>query len=410
MDAITVGEQPPPALMVSPEQALRLVIAAATPRRPRLVPIEKACGLTLAGPVRADRDQPPFDRAMMDGYAVRVAAAGKTIPVAGEIAAGQSCDTRITNEACLEILTGACCPPDTEAVVPQERVQRTGDQVTLPTTIVPGQYIVRAGSECKAGETVLAAGQRITGLAVAAMASVGCRQVPVISRPRVAIIVTGGELVATDETPRDAQIRDSNGPMLAASLTALGLDCPVQVSTPDRAEAILDALALAANCDLLLLSGGVSAGTYDLVPSVLKRHGAVRVFQKVMQKPGKPLLLAKKAEQLIFGLPGNPPAAHLCFHRYVRPAIQRMEGRGESAPRFWGRLLESVCPEAERTCFVPAVAQAAEDGSGAWSVRPLPGITSADVFTTCAANGYLVVPPAREELLPGHSLEFMWTD
>ncbi len=405
------GQQPPPGLMVSPEQALRQVLSVATPRRPSLVPIENACGLVLAGPVRADRDHPPLHRATMDGYAVRTASAGKTIAVVGEIAAGQTCDTPITDRACLEIFTGARCPPNAEAVVQKELVQRTEDRVSLPMNIVPGQNIEPAGSECKAGETILAAGQRITGLAVAAMASVGCRQALVVSRPRVAIIVTGGELVAADQTPCGAQIRDSNGPMLAASLLALGLACPLHVHAPDEAEAILDALALAADFDLVLLSGGVSAGRYDLAPDALKRYGARCMFHKVMQKPGKPLLLARKSEQLIFGLPGNPLSAHFCFHRYVRPAIQCMEGRGGPLPAFRGRLLESVRPaEGGRTHFVPAVARAAEDGSGAWSVRPLPVITSADVFAACGANCYLVVPPVREEISPGHSVEFMWTD
>ncbi|MGA2030737.1 MAG: molybdopterin molybdotransferase MoeA [Thermoguttaceae bacterium] len=406
----TVIEQPVPAVMVSPDHALGLVRAVATPRRPSVVAIEKACGLILAESISADRDYPPFHRALMDGYAVRAAAAGKTIAVIGEISAGQTCDTPITDRGCLEIFTGARCPPGTEVVVPKEHVRREGDRVTLPMNLVPGQHIAPAGSECRAGHTVFAAGQRISGLAVAAIVSVGCHRVQVIPRPRVAIITTGAELVAAGQTPHGAQIRDSNGPMLAASVTALGLDFPQQVHVHDQAKAILDALQCAADCDLLLLSGGVSAGKYDLVPAVLQRYGATQVFHKVTQKPGKPLLLARKAEQLIFGLPGNPLAAHLCFHRYVRPAVQCMEGRWESPPRFRGLLAESVRPEGERTHFVPAVARGLASGSGSWSVRPLPELSSGDVFSTCGANCYLVAPPGRKEILPGTAVEFFWTD
>ncbi len=398
-----------PATMITPEQAERMVLGAARPRPPQKLPAEEAAGLILAEPVWVDCDCPPFARAMMDGYAVRLASAGKTIPVIGEIAAGQSSDVPVSDDACVAIATGAPCPPQAEAVVHKEHARYENGKVTLPTQCVPGSHIAAPGSECRAGQVVAERGRRVTGLMVAAMAAVGCREVQVVPRPQAAVITTGAELVSAGREPQGAQIRDSNGPMLAAMLAAMGVPCPVRAHASDQAEAILHALDDAHDCDLVLLSGGVSAGTYDLVPEAVERYGAEVVFHKVRQKPGKPLLLARKGDQLLFGLPGNPLAAHLCLERYVRLAILRMQGRTDPPARSWGRLAARVWPKAGRTYFVTALCGPPGDTSAPWRLSPLIGASSADVFNTCDANGYIVVPTGREEHAPGKLLEFFLT-
>ena len=396
-------------VMVAPDEAEGLICMAARPRRPRRLPIEAALGLTLAEPLRADRDCPPFPRAMMDGYAVRLASAGKTIAVLGEIAAGESCETPVRDDACLAIATGACCPPGTEAVVQKEHARCEGEQVTLPPRVLPGRHIAAPGSECAAGRLIAGSGQRITGLMVAAMAAVGCREVQAVPRPSAAVVTTGGELVSVEREPGRTEIRDSNGPMMAAMLKAMNVDCRRRVQVPDRREAILRAVEEANDCDLVLLSGGVSVGSYDLVPDVMQQYGAEPVFHKVRQKPGKPLLLARNREQLLFGLPGNPLAAHLCMERYVRLAIGCMEGRTDLPSRSWGRLTAGLRPRAGRTYFMTAVCEPPDAPADAWRLSPVFGASSADVFTTCRANGYIVVPPGREDHAAGDILEFFRT-
>ncbi len=340
--------------MISPEEALDLVVRAASPLEPQSATLAEACGLVLAEEIFAERDCPPFSRSMMDGFAVRLADAGKSVPVAGEIPAGSLWPADLAAGECLEIMTGAPCPSGTEAVVPVEQVSRHDRRVVLPGTIKPGQNIVPLGSECRAGQRVLSAGQLVTPLTVGTMAMFGMASVRVIPRPTLGIITTGGELAASGQQPGPGQIRDSNGPMLAAMARQLRIPDPPQRQVEDRLDRIVQALEEMADRNIILLSGGVSLGTYDLVPQALVRYGAEIVFRGVKQKPAKPLLLARKGRQLLFGLPGNPLACHLGFHRYVAAAIGKTSGRSAPAPRFQGELLQTIEPKEGRTHFVPA--------------------------------------------------------
>ena len=394
-----------PAKMIAPEEALRLVLKEKLTRSTRSVPLDEACGMQLAEPIVADRDHPPFPRAMMDGYAVAVADAGRTIHVAGEVAAGQEAPGPVGEGHCYEIMTGAPCPPGTEAVVQSEQVRRTGEDVTLPGRIDLAQHIAPQGSECPNGKTVLEPGETISPLAVAVMASCGRESVRVIPRPCLAVITTGTELAAPGAIPTSAQIRDSNGPMLVVMGRDMGLDLPTHRHSDDRLESLLDALEQSTDADVVLLTGGVSVGNYDLVPEALEQFGAKTIFHKVRQKPGKPLLLARKGEQLIFGLPGNPLASHFCFHRYVAAAIRQMEGKPSGLQSLRGELTESVDRKRGRTHFVAATA---EHAAGGWRIRPLRGISSADIFAACPANCYVEVPPGSDAAEAGDLLCFTW--
>jgi molybdopterin molybdotransferase len=345
---------------------------------------------------------------MMDGYAVALADAGRTIGVAGEVAAGQEAPGPVGEGRCYEIMTGAPCPPGAEAVVPREQVRRDGERVSLPGRIDPGQHIAPQGSECPRGTTVLEPGETISPLAVAVMASFGRESVQVIPRPRLAVITTGTELTAPGATPSAAQIRDSNGPMLVVMARDMGLDPPSHQHSDDRLESLLDALAQSADADVVLLTGGVSVGNYDLVPEALEHFGAKTIFHRVRQKPGKPLLLARKSQQLIFGLPGNPLASHFCFHRYVAAAIRQMEGKPSGLQALQGELTESVDRKTVRTHFVAASAEHAGSETGGWRIRPLRGVSSADIFAACPANCYAEVPPGTAPAGAGDLLSFTW--
>ncbi len=393
---------------IGPDEALRLVVQEAQQLAPRTVPLVQACGLVLAELVAADRDHPPFPRATMDGYAVRTADAGKTVAVAGEVAAGQEPSIPVAEGSCVEIMTGAPCPPGTEAVVEKEQVRREGNRAILPAGIALGRHIAPQGSECPAGRTVLRPGTTVTPLAIAVMASFGLEEVRVVPRPTLGIITTGGELARPGGELRLGQIRDSNGPMLAAMACDLGLDLPPHLHAEDRLESILAALEQVRQRDIVLLTGGVSVGTYDLVPKALTQYGAEVVFHRVRQKPGKPLLFARKRGQLVFGLPGNPLACHFCFHRYVAGAVRQMEGKVPVSDRFPGQLTAPVEPKGSRTYFITARAEHSGGAGGAWLVHPLPGVTSADVFASSQANCYVEVPPGAREIPAGQTVALTW--
>ena len=216
--------------MITSDEALELVIRTAAPLAPQFVALRDACGLVLAEDILADRDYPPFPRSMMDGFAVRLADAGKTVPVVGEVPAGSVWDGEIQPRQSVEILTGASCPLGTEAVVPKEKVSRHENSVTLPGLIKPGQFIAPPGSDCRRAQCVLASGQVVTSMSIAAMASFGRASIRVIPRPTLQVITTGDEFVASGEPLRSGQIRNSNGPMLEAMARDLGLSPPRQVA------------------------------------------------------------------------------------------------------------------------------------------------------------------------------------
>ena len=210
--------------------------------------------------------------------------------------------------------------------------------------------------------------------------------------------------------PAATQIRDSNAPMLAAMLLGCGLTAATQtIHARDEMLDIRAALDRVQACDLVLLTGGVSTGAFDLVPESLRQSGAEILFHKVAQKPGKPLLFPVVHGQLFFGLPGNPLAVHLGFHRYVAAAMRRWCGHPAPSPeRPLGRLLEPVRPAATRTWFVLAKATGNQNAERTWNVHPLPGISSADLFSTRQANCYLEIPPGVESLPAGQCVPLEW--
>jgi molybdopterin molybdotransferase len=222
------------------------------------------------------------------------------------------------------------------------------------------------------------------------------------------VITTGGELVTPGQDPSAAQIRDSNGPMLTAMAVAIGLAPPRTLHADDRLAAIRAALDCVADRDIVLLAGGVSVGTYDLVPQALRQYGAEVVFHKVTQKPGKPLLFTRRGSQLLFGLPGNPLACHLCFHRYVAAAARQLAGRPAQSLPLVGRLTAAVKGPRLRTFYATARAEPDEAAYGGWLVHPNPGVSSADIFSTCRANCYVEVPPRSEGMPVGSPVSFTW--
>ncbi len=383
--------------LLEPDEALSRVLLAVPPPATVHLPPEDCLGLVLAEAVLACADLPPFDRAMMDGYAVRLVDAGRTVTALDEIAAGDG-----TSRGALQsghahpIMTGASVPAGAEAVVAIEQTTRVGDSVRLPERIRNGANIVPRASECAAGQPWAKAGEIVTPLTLAAALGVHTARLAVHQRPQVAVIATGDELAAAPS--QAGQIRDTNGPMLVALLHEAGLAARRQV-VGDNAEALLTSLRSLAALDAVVLTGGVSAGTHDEVPGVLSRLGAEVLFHKVAQRPGKPLLLARLGRQLIFALPGNPLAAHLCACRYVLPALRQLAALPHVPVRGRGTLVTALPSNTERTWFLPARVQAG-------SVMPLPPVSSADLVQPHQANAYIRLSPGAVALPAGTEVDY----
>ena len=389
--------------MIDPEKALDLVRERSVPGEPRRCSLQSAAGCVLAEAVSADRDFPPFDRSMMDGVAVRVEDAGSRVRLTGEVAAGQPPQGSVEPGTCFTVMTGAACPPGTEAVVPKEKTTRDGEWVALPPALDRDWNVVRKGSERARGAGILEAGALLTPLAVAALAAAGCSRPLVIPRPTIALITTGREVVDPATRPETHQIRDANGPMLESQAAVLGAPVAFRTHADDTEESLLAALERAGEADIILFVGGVSMGKYDLVPGVIERFGAEIVFRKVSQKPGKPLLLAGKGSRLIFGIPGNPLAAHFCYHRYVSAAVLAMAGRSPERLSFQGVLSAPAAARKGRTSFL--LGQASLIG-GEWQVMPAGQKSTADLFGTVDANCYLRLEGEDGELAAGDRIAF----
>lgn len=391
--------------MISPDKALDIVRANAVRRAAVKVRADNADGLVLATSVRSDRDAPPFARAMMDGFAARVADAGQAPKLVGEVAAGQAPGVEVTAGRCVQVMTGAPCPTGTEVVVPVEQAQLEQGRVKLPERLILGKHIATQGCDCPAGMMVLEEGQPLTPLATAVLAAVGHHRVSVYRPPTLAIISTGSELCHVEQEPAAFQIRDSNGPMLVAQARNAGLSPVMVCRAADTPESLKEALQAADDTDIVLLTGGVSMGRYDLVPGALRDHGVALLFHKVTQKPGKPLLLGRKDNRLYFGLPGNPLASHLCFERYVLPAAQKMAGQPVRPTLHKGSLSRPVSVKTDRTLFMLASGRFREERL---EVQPLTGNGSADIFFKQLANGYIRLEPGVHRLKPGDEVLFQF--
>ncbi|WP_420454809.1 gephyrin-like molybdotransferase Glp [Rubrivirga sp.] len=345
---------------VSVEHARRVVLemARATPAEP--VALADAVGRTLAGPVVSRGPQPPFDASAMDGFAVRWADLGAPLPVVGTAHAGDVPEPLAPGTA-VAIMTGAPVPRGADTVVPVERATRDGDAVRFDATPTRGSHIRRAGEALADGAEVLPAGTLITPGAVSVLASVGAAHVPVRARPLVAVVATGDELVPADRTPGLGQIRDSNGPGLAAQVVAAG-GAVVGLVARDTAADLDRALDEATGADVVVVAGGVSMGERDRVRPALDARGAEWAFWQVRQRPGKPLAVGAWDGRPVVGLPGNPVSAAVCFEVYVRPLLAAMLGRPAEPVTEPAVLAETIPKKAGLHTFARVTARRDADG------------------------------------------------
>jgi molybdopterin molybdotransferase len=388
--------------MLDVAAAREIVLRHAKPLAPRAELLSPdVLGETLAEDVLADIDSPPFDKSMMDGYAVRAADCGSPLKLVGEVQAGAITSTPVQPGEAVRIFTGAPIPPGADAVVKQEDTAVEGEAVRVQKPVKPGANIFRRGSEMRVGEVVVPGGTVLTPVAFGLLAGCG-RDRAVLKRtpqPKVAIIATGNELVESTTMPAGGQIRNTNAPMLyALAGRAGGQSCYFGAHGDDR-KALETVIGDALYEDLTLIAGGVSVGKYDLVPDVLKSLGVVIHFHTVRMKPGKPLLFGTFQSKLVFGLPGNPVSAAVGFELFVRPAIDIMCGRTDPGPKERRLpLSESLTAKHDRPTYHPAVI-------GADSVRPLPWQGSADLRALLPANGFVVLPPGEVSYAAGEIVD-----
>ena len=390
--------------MLSVHDALEIVLAHTPRLAPEEVDLADALGRILVEPVRADADMPPFDRSAMDGYAVRaadIAGAPMVLEVAGQIRAGQYPDRPLPPGQAVQVMTGAPVPAGATAVQPVEktRTRDGGARVEMLEPVAAGAHISRQGSEVAAGDVVLEAGRTIDPATIAVLAAVGKPRMKVGRRPTVAVIVTGDELVDVGDAPARGRIRNSNGYAVLAQARMAGADARSLGVVPDQSDRIADAVREGLASDVLVISGGVSAGAFDLVEEVLARCDVGLLFTKVAIKPGAPLVFGRRGETLVFGLPGNPVSAQVTFDVFVRAALLRMQGaRVVSRPRVEVELAEAMTNRSGRQNHLP-VRIRVQDGRLVASRVPTAG--SADVVAHAAANGLVVLDAARSQAAAG---------
>ena len=391
--------------MICPDEALARVLENVSKLPARPVALEEALNLKLAEDISAPFDIPAFDRSMMDGFAVQRKSGKRWAVVTGTLAAGEVRGTPLDPGTAVEIATGAPCPPGTEFVVPYEDATRDGERICWTGDPAHGQYVVPLGSECRKGDPVLARGLDVTPLVISVLASFGKTEASVVPSPRIAILITGNEVVRSGLIPGPGQIADANGPLLCAMAREQGVSDIRLFWSEDSLDRLVETLERTEETEIVLVSGGVSRGPFDLVPQALRKTGVEILFHKVSQKPGKPMLFARKGSRFFFGLPGNPLSAHLGFHRYVAPAIRIMQGR--SFRRLRGRGKSSLPTQTDdRTRFDLVWAS----GDQTRKTTVFTGRNSSDLFSVCAANGILERPPetGKASIEEPGEIEFEW--
>jgi molybdopterin molybdotransferase len=376
------------------------------------LPILESLNRVLAEDIHADRDLPPFPRATRDGYALHAADIAQipaTLKLIGQVKAGSALaeNIRLTNGTCVEIMTGAPVPPGADAVVMVEYAATSGDSVTINRSATVGENVVPRGKEASASQLVLSKGTRLTHAHLAVATSVGKSQLAVYKKARIAVLSTGDEIVDVATTPGPYQIRNSNSFSLAAQVIAAGAE-PVQLPiAPDEPTRLRELIAEGLKSDLLLLSGGVSMGKYDLVEQVLREFDSEFFFTGAKIQPGKPVVFgrSKKAGKLFLGLPGNPLSTMVTFTLFARPMIDALSG-APPAPLVFAKaaLTEAFTTKPGLTRFLPA---ALSGPHSAPQVELIRWQGSGDVVSMSRANCLAVIPPDKESVAAGELISVL---
>lgn len=411
--------------MLTVAEALTIITTRVQPFAPVENPLADSLGLTLSENVVSQQDSPPFDKALMDGYAIRAEdlddQAVTALLVVDEITAGRVGTKPVAAGQAIRIMTGAPIPDGADCVIQVELTQfnaSTGNVEIEGAPVKCGSAILKQAASIKVGDCVVPQGRLLRAQELGALAELGCHNVSVRPAPRIGVLATGDELVPIDQTPAAGQIRNSNETMLAAQIRqAGGIPVPLGIAADNRDD-LGERIAEGLQCDMLLLSGGVSAGKLDLVPSELEAAGVEQIFHKVNVKPGKPVWFGARngasdgtsdsgaADTVwVFGLPGNPVSSMVCFELFVRTAIRRLMGMASAEPKMHkATLKQGHIARGDRPTYHLSRTESTSTG---FQTTTVPWQGSADLRATVNADSLTLFPPGNKDWKPGEVVDVL---
>ena len=400
--------------MLELQDALALVLDAVAPLPAVEVPLQAALGYMLAETVVADRDAPATDRSAMDGFAVRsadCAEAGRRLTLTGEVRAGQDPGGLVVGAGeAVRVFTGATIPRGADAVAIQELVEARPDTRTVVVRdgVDPGQHVRRRGEDVRAGEPVAKSGTNARAAEIAVLAAVGRARVRIIPAPRVSVASTGDEIIDAGDAPGDHQVRNSNAAMLVALCRSMRIEPRDLGIVRDEPGALLRAIGEGLDGDVLVLTGGVSVGAYDLVAPSLRRAGCEVLFHNVAMRPGKPILVARRGRCLAVGLPGNPVSAFTGFHVFLAPALRKLMGHVNPVAELVRVELRQPLRRNPGRLTYHLAHLGTENGKP--FVVPVAGASSGDVSSLARANAFIVSPGGSTPVPTGVDVDVLRWD
>jgi molybdopterin molybdotransferase len=391
--------------LLSLDEAQRRILERVVPLPSEDVALRDAAGRVTAADVESRVDLPPFDSSAMDGFAVRAADTPGQLPVVERIAAGRPARRPLAPGEAMAIATGGAVPEGADAVIPIEYVVERDNEIEIADQVEPGADIRPRGGDVRAGEVVVPSGMRLGPAQLGALAAAGVPDIAAAKRPRATVLATGTELRPPGAELEPGQVYEANGVLLEAQLASAGAEVERLEPVADDEAAHRAALEAGLQGDVLVSSGGVSVGPHDLVRSVGSELGVEEVLWGVAVKPGKPLWFGVRGQTLVFGLPGNPVSALVCFELFVRPAVLLLQGVAEPLPRFEpGRLARSVRRNPARTELVRARSRIVD---GQVELEAVTGQESHMIARAAGADTLVLVPAGDEELAAGASVSYL---
>ena len=395
--------------MIQVQEALDKILSKIQFKGVEKIPLDQALGRVMAEDVVSRINNPPLDNSAMDGYALIAGDIQSATPenpvkleMVEEIAAGYTAKGTLKPGQTMRIMTGAPIPPGADAVLMQEDTQKDGNSILCLDRADVEENIRRAGEDIKIGESVLKKGTTLSPAHIGMLAVIGRSQIAVGQRPTVSILSTGDEILELDETPQGPQIFNSNGHMLAAQIKSAG-GIPIYLGiAKDTEKDLMEKFEWALTADIVVSSGGVSVGDYDLVKSSLQKMGQDMLFWKVAMKPGKPLAFGRIGKTPIFGLPGNPVSSFVSFEQFVRPSLRKALGCSDlSHKTVQAKLTRTINKKPGRLHFLSSIVSWAD---GEYTVTPAGEQGSGILKSAANANGLLIFPLEAEEIKQGQEV------
>jgi len=369
---------------------------------PIVLPLEKCLGRFISRAVFAPMDVPSFDNSGMDGYAIAWSETGESREVVDVIQAGANPDFDLEPGKAVRIFTGAPVPKGADTVIPQEYIDRTGNEISFePNRFSKGNNVRKKGAQCKTGEEIVAAGSKITPGTIGLLASLGIAEIEVFPSPKISLILTGDEIIDLGNPLQPGQIYNANGPALQAYLELLGIiDLTIYKAKDEESEVTRVIGEALANSDFLLLTGGISVGDYDFVKESLEKNEVEQLFYKIKQRPGKPLFAGRKGEKLVFALPGNPASVLSCFMQYVKPCLLEWMGNSAAwAGPYYLPIAQDYNKRTELTFFLKAKIETGK-------ITLLSGQESFNLLPFGVADGLAEIPLTLEHIQKGSLVAF----